>query len=79
VLPGGMPGGFLSPNPSVCCLITGILAERLRDSHELTELLRKQKKADKLYGAICASPAVVLQHHGLLEVIYTCVYADHLV
>jgi 4-methyl-5(b-hydroxyethyl)-thiazole monophosphate biosynthesis len=41
-------------------------AEHLRDSEELTRLLKKQKKEGKLYAAICASPAVVLQHHGLL-------------
>jgi 4-methyl-5(b-hydroxyethyl)-thiazole monophosphate biosynthesis len=42
-------------------------AEHLRDSAELIGMLRKQKQAGRLYGAICASPAVVLQHHGLLE------------
>jgi 4-methyl-5(b-hydroxyethyl)-thiazole monophosphate biosynthesis len=42
-------------------------AEHLRDSAELVEMLRKQKQAGRLYAAICASPAVVLQHHKLLE------------
>lgn len=42
-------------------------AEHLRDSVELTTKLKQQKEAGRLYGAICASPAVVLQHHGLLE------------
>ena len=42
-------------------------AEHLRDSVELTTKLKEQKEAGRLYGAICASPAVVLQHHGLLE------------
>ncbi|MGD8371758.1 MAG: DJ-1/PfpI family protein [Syntrophobacterales bacterium] len=42
-------------------------AEHLRDSKELEEILRRQKQEQRLYGAICASPAVVLQHHGLLE------------
>jgi len=42
-------------------------AENLRDSTDLIELLKKQVGADGLYGAICASPAVVLQTHGLLE------------
>ncbi len=42
-------------------------AEHLRDSALLIELLRKQKQAGRLYGAICASPAVVLQPHGLLS------------
>lgn len=42
-------------------------AEHLRDSQELLQLLQAQKAADKVYSAICASPAVVLEHHGLLE------------
>ena len=42
-------------------------AEHLRDSKELEEILRRQKQEQRLYGAICASPAVVLQYHGLLE------------
>jgi len=42
-------------------------AEHLRDCAELIELLKKQKEAGRLYAAICASPAVVLQYHGLLE------------
>jgi 4-methyl-5(b-hydroxyethyl)-thiazole monophosphate biosynthesis len=42
-------------------------AEHLRDSSQLTEMLVKQKAAGKLYSAICASPAVVLAAHGLLE------------
>lgn len=41
-------------------------AEHLRDSVELTNLLRGQVQSGRLYGAICASPAVVLEHHGLL-------------
>jgi 4-methyl-5(b-hydroxyethyl)-thiazole monophosphate biosynthesis len=42
-------------------------AEHLRDSKELTELLKAQVESGRYYAAICASPAVVLQHHGLLE------------
>jgi protein deglycase len=42
-------------------------AEYLRDSGELTAMLKAQHKAGRLYAAICASPAVVLQYHGLLE------------
>ena len=42
-------------------------AEHLRDSKELETILRNQKQGERLYGAICASPAVVLQHHGLLD------------
>ena len=41
-------------------------AERLRNSNELTEMLKHQQQDGKLYAAICASPAVVLNHHGLL-------------
>jgi 4-methyl-5(b-hydroxyethyl)-thiazole monophosphate biosynthesis len=42
-------------------------AEHMRDSRELTEMLKQQQKEGRLYGAICASPAVVLMHHGLLS------------
>lgn len=42
-------------------------AENLRNSKTLIEILKQQNEANKLYGAICASPAVVLEHHGLLE------------
>ena len=42
-------------------------AEHLRDSRELTEMLKRQQKEGRLYGAICASPVVVLLHHGLLK------------
>ena len=41
-------------------------AEHLRDSTELVGILKKQKQAGRLYAAICASPAVVFQPHGLL-------------
>ena len=41
-------------------------AQNLRDSADLTELLKKQADAGGFFGAICASPAVVLQAHGLL-------------
>jgi len=41
-------------------------AEHLRDSKELEQILKRQYKEGRLYAAICASPAVVLQHHGLL-------------
>jgi len=48
-------------------------AEHLRDSLPLIEKLKQQKQAGRLYGAICASPAVVLQAHGLLaKVKATC-------
>lgn len=42
-------------------------AENLRDSVDLVRLLKRQRETGQLYGAICASPAVVLEHHGLLE------------
>ncbi len=42
-------------------------AEHLRDSVELIEMLKKQRAAGRLYAAICASPAVALHPHGLLE------------
>ncbi len=41
-------------------------AEHLRNSKELTEMLKHQQQDGKLYAAICASPTVVLNHHGLL-------------
>jgi 4-methyl-5(b-hydroxyethyl)-thiazole monophosphate biosynthesis len=42
-------------------------AEHLRDSAPLIDLLTKQKQAGRLYAAICASPAVVLRPHGLID------------
>ena len=42
-------------------------AEHLRDCAELTAMLKEQKQSGRLYGAICAAPAVVLAYHGLLE------------
>jgi 4-methyl-5(b-hydroxyethyl)-thiazole monophosphate biosynthesis len=42
-------------------------AEHLRDSAELIAMLKKQKAAGRLYAAICASPVVALQPHGLLD------------
>ena len=41
-------------------------AENLSNSKELVEMLKRQQNDGKLYAAICASPAVVLHHHGLL-------------
>jgi 4-methyl-5(b-hydroxyethyl)-thiazole monophosphate biosynthesis len=41
-------------------------SEHLRDSKTLETLLRRQFDAGLPYAAICAAPAVVLQHHGLL-------------
>jgi 4-methyl-5(b-hydroxyethyl)-thiazole monophosphate biosynthesis len=42
-------------------------AEHLRDSAPLMELLRRHQAGGGFYGAICAAPAVVLSHHGLLQ------------
>jgi len=42
-------------------------AEHLRDSKDLDVLLKRQQQKGLLYAAICASPAVVFQHHGLLD------------
>ena len=42
-------------------------AQNLKDSVVLVDLLKKQNRENKLYGAICASPALVLEPHGLLE------------
>jgi protein deglycase len=42
-------------------------AEHLRDSAELIGMLKKQKAAGRVYAAICATPAVALQPHGLLD------------
>ena len=39
----------------------------VRDNPKLTQLLKQQAEAGKLYAAICAAPAVVLASHGLLE------------
>ena len=42
-------------------------AEHLRDSEPLIKLLKQQKQSGRLYGAICAAPAVALHPHGLLD------------
>ena len=42
-------------------------AEHLRDCTALIALLKAQQQGGKLYGAICASPAVALAPHGLLD------------
>lgn len=41
-------------------------AEHLQRSPELTNMLKKQNEEKKLIAAICASPKVVLEHHGIL-------------
>jgi 4-methyl-5(b-hydroxyethyl)-thiazole monophosphate biosynthesis len=47
-------------------------AEHLRDCKTLIELLKKQKENKKIYGAVCASPAVVFTSHDLLDGGATC-------
>ncbi|KAK1397056.1 Chaperone YajL [Heracleum sosnowskyi] len=42
-------------------------AKKFASSETLVEMLKKQKSSNKPYGAICASPALVLEPHGLLE------------
>lgn len=39
----------------------------MKDSAALTSILEKQKSAKKLYGAVCAAPAVVLASQGFLD------------
>ncbi|KAL4580408.1 hypothetical protein LXL04_016599 [Taraxacum kok-saghyz] len=42
-------------------------AQAFSNSETLVNLLKKQRDSDKYYGAICASPALVLEPHGLLK------------
>lgn len=49
-------------------------AEHLRDSELLIELLKKQQAKEGWIAAICASPAVVLNHHGLIDGAYATCY-----
>ncbi len=42
-------------------------AEHLRDCEQLTDMLKNQAASGMLYAAICASPAVILAAHGLLD------------
>ncbi|MFW5854428.1 MAG: DJ-1 family glyoxalase III [Thermodesulfobacteriota bacterium] len=42
-------------------------AEHLRESTDLLKILKRQHQEDRLFGAICAAPAVVLHHHGFLK------------
>jgi protein deglycase len=39
----------------------------LRDSEPLIRMIRRQAQENRLYGAICAAPAVVLHPHGLVD------------
>ena len=47
-------------------------AERLRDSAALTSIIGDQRSSGRWLGAVCAAPAVVLQHHNLLDAKATC-------
>lgn len=49
-------------------------AENLRDSSALKDLLIAQKNANRLYGAICASPVFVLAHHNLIDDVASTAY-----
>lgn len=42
-------------------------AEHLRDCQILINMLKQQKATGKIYAAICASPAVVLATHELID------------
>lgn len=42
-------------------------AERLRDNQQLTNLLKNNAENSRIIAAVCASPAVVLAPHGLLD------------
>lgn len=48
-------------------------AENFRDSTLLVEIIKQQKYDGRLVAAICASPAIVLQHHDLFPgALMTC-------
>ncbi|MDC0609936.1 DJ-1/PfpI family protein [Vibrio sp.] len=48
-------------------------AETFRDNDLLVEIVKQQKYDGRLVAAICAAPAVVLQHHNLFpNAIMTC-------
>lgn len=56
-------------------------AENFRDSTVLVEIVRQQMYDGKLLGAICAAPALVLQHHELYsKSLMTCHpnFQDHI-
>src|SRR3989338_1408835 len=42
-------------------------AKNLKESAALRDILHQMKKANKLIGAICASPAVLLASYGFLD------------
>ncbi|MCK6262547.1 DJ-1/PfpI family protein [Vibrio sp. ZSDE26] len=56
-------------------------AETFRDSPILMEIVKQHKYDDKLIAAICAAPALVLQHHELYPTaLMTChpAFQDHI-
>ena len=58
-----------------CIVLPGGLegSECFRDSPLLVETVKQQKYDGKLVAAICAAPALVLQHHNIYpEAIMTC-------
>lgn len=53
----------------VYCIQGGLSgAQKFASTDKLVDLLKKQAGSGKPYGAICASPAHVLEPHGLLKV-----------
>ncbi len=42
-------------------------SENLANSPQVVEMVKRQEESGRLYGAICAAPAVVLERHGLLQ------------
>ncbi|KAJ9153523.1 hypothetical protein P3X46_026951 [Hevea brasiliensis] len=42
-------------------------AQKFAVSEKLVDTLKKQRESNRPYGAICASPALVLEPHGLLK------------
>jgi putative intracellular protease/amidase len=44
-------------------------AQKFSSTKKLVDLLKKQDELNKPYGVICASPAHVLEPHGLLKVV----------
>ncbi|MGF1804264.1 DJ-1/PfpI family protein [Aliivibrio sifiae] len=58
-----------------CIVLPGGLkgSENFRDSTLLIEMLKQQKYDEKWVAAICAAPAIVLQHHDLYpDALMTC-------
>ena len=60
----------LQPLTFLCLYMQGGLggAQAFANSEKLVNLLKKQSESNRPYGAICASPALVLEPHGLLKV-----------